>query len=131
MQGMSGNMCFVPPSVYIGFLSFVLPEAHAGGQPIVGGIVWGVEEFFFIIGEQSHRRRPVLPVPARPRRSAVRRTVPTRPGNVRVLESTGPLQARTKKFRCKLADEQNLRLTTGLLPVYHRDEKRSSFLDAH
>ena len=32
---------------------------------------------------------PVLPVLARPRRFAVRRPVPTRPGYVRVLDSTG------------------------------------------
>ena len=42
-----------------------------------------------------------------------------------------PLQARTKEFQFKLAEEQNLRLTTGFSAVYHRDEKRSSFLDAH
>ena len=46
----------------------------------------------FLLGEQSHRRRPVLPVPARPRRLAVCAPVLTRPGNVRVLDSTGPEQ---------------------------------------
>ena len=43
----------------------------------------------FLRGEQSHRRRSVLLVSARPRRPAVRRPVPTCPGNVRVLDSTG------------------------------------------
>ena len=42
-----------------------------------------------------------------------------------------PLQARTKEFLCKPAGEQNPQLTTGLSAVYHQDEKRSSFLDAH
>ena len=42
----------------------------------------------FLLGEKS-RRRLVLPVPARPRRLAVRRPVPTRPGYARVLDSTG------------------------------------------
>ena len=45
----------------------------------------------FLLGEQSCRRRPVLPVPARPHRPAGRRPVPTRPGYVRVLDSTGIL----------------------------------------
>ena len=31
-----------------------------------------------------------------------------------------PLQARTKEFLCKPAEEQNPRLTTGLPPVYQR-----------
>ena len=75
-----------PESVYIGFPLFVLPEAHAEGH---SSIVWGVREFVFLLGEQSGRRRPVPPVSARPRRPAVRRPVPTRPGYVRVLDSTG------------------------------------------
>ena len=41
----------------------------------------------FLLGEQP-RRRPLLPVPTRPRRSAVRRPVPTCSGYVRVLDST-------------------------------------------
>ena len=49
----------------------------------------GNKRVCFALGEQSHRRRPVLPVLTRPRRLAVRRLVPTRPGNVRVLDSTG------------------------------------------
>ena len=41
-----------------------------------------------ILGEPN-RRRPVLPVPAPPRRLAVRRAAPTRPWYVRVFDSTG------------------------------------------
>ena len=41
-----------------------------------------------LLGEPA-RRRPVLPVPAPPRRPAVRRPVPTCPWYVRVLDSTG------------------------------------------
>ena len=67
---------------------FVLPETprrliHRRGNR------QGNKRVCFALGEQSHRRRPVLPVLARPRRLAVRRLVPTRPGNVRVLDSTG------------------------------------------
>ena len=51
----------------------------------------GGKRVCFLLGEQSRRRRPVLPVPARPRRPAGRRPVPTRPGYVRVLDSTGKI----------------------------------------
>ena len=65
----------------------MLPEAHPGNILLLsgGGEVW----FSFYPTKQSRRRHPVLPVPARPRRPAVRRPVPTRPGYVRVLDSTG------------------------------------------
>ena len=46
----------------------------------------------FFLGGQS-RRRPVLPVPAWLRLFAVRRLVPTRPGYVRFLDSTGLITA--------------------------------------
>ena len=38
---------------------------------------------------ETTRRRPVLPVPAPPRHPAVRRSAPTRPWYVRVLDSAG------------------------------------------
>ena len=37
-------------------------------------------------------------------------------------------QARTKEILCKPVEEQNVRLTRGLSPVYHRDRERSSLL---
>ena len=40
------------------------------------------------------------------------------------------LEAPTKETLCKPMEEQNPRLTRGLSAVYHRGEKRSSFLDA-
>ena len=39
-------------------------------------------------------------------------------------------EARTSEILCKQTEEQNQRLTTGLSPVYQRDEKRSLFLAA-
>ena len=40
------------------------------------------------------------------------------------------LEAQTKETLCKPMEEQSSRLTTGSSAVYHRDEKRSSFLAA-
>ena len=37
-------------------------------------------------------------------------------------------QARTKEILCKPLREQNVRLTRGFSPVYHRDRERSSLL---
>ena len=47
----------------------------------------GNKKAAYFLGEPT-RRRPVLPVPAPPRRPAVRRPVPNRPLHIRVLGST-------------------------------------------
>ena len=39
-------------------------------------------------------------------------------------------EARTSEILCKPTEEVNPRLTSGLSPVYQRDEKRSLFLAA-
>ena len=39
-------------------------------------------------------------------------------------------EARAREILCKPSGEQNVRLTSGLRPVYRRDEKRSLFLAA-
>ena len=80
---------------------------------------------FFVLGEQSRRRRPVLLVPARPRRPAVRRPVPSRPGYVRVLDSTGHAGHVQERTRCLPAksgmrvpstSERTFARTTRMLP---------------
>ena len=78
---------FVPPSVYIDFPLLVLRETNPGGH---SSIVWRVRGAVFS-GANNPCRRPVLPVPARPRRRAVRRPLPSRLGYVRVLDSTGEI----------------------------------------
>ena len=65
---------FVPPSVYIGLPLFMLPKKRSGQclrfpRKQVGRLSSG----------EPTRRRPVLPGPAPPRRSAVCRLAPTRP----------------------------------------------------
>ena len=65
---------------YIGFPLFVLPSKHPGGHSSIGRRASsGGKRGCFPLGEQS-RRRPVLPVAARPRRPAVSRPIPTARG---------------------------------------------------
>ena len=74
---------FVPPSVYIRFPLFVLLKRRSGQlSSMPGGTRDGR-----LLGELAHQR-PVLPVPAPPRRSSVRRPDPTRPWYIQALEST-------------------------------------------
>ena len=75
---------FVPLSVYIGFPMFVFAKDPSGQMLTILWRARGTVGFW----DTPTRRHFVLPGPAAPRRSAVRRADPNRPWYVRVLDST-------------------------------------------
>ena len=72
---------FVPPSVYIGFVFFVLAKSRSGQLSRMPRRAKRVRWLFF----WANRPVGVPSYPAPPRRCAVRRPAPTRPKNLRVF----------------------------------------------